>query len=117
MPSVPQELSIYYPPNIGREPTRVYESQRPQSYHIDQKPIEHYTLRPPSQHTHVIHGGTIPINPAQPPSKTGSITAGYPVRNQTQYQPAPAPASALYTAQSRPLYQSPNTPMNYQPRD
>lgn len=80
--------------------------------------MEHYALRPPSSHTHVIHGGAMPLNPAQPPSKTGSITAGYPVRSQNQYQQAPAPASALYTAaQNRPLYQSPGTPMNYQPRD
>lgn len=79
--------------------------------------MEHYTLRPPSSHGHIIHTGSIPINPIQTPAKTGSITAGYPVRSQTQYQQAPAPASALYTAQSRPLYQSPSTPMNYQPRE
>lgn len=46
----------------------------------------------------------------------GSITAGYPVRSQTQYQQSQAPAS-LYTAQSRPLYQSSGAPMNYPTRD
>lgn len=113
---VHQEL-IYYPSHLqSREPTRgVYETARPQTYHIDQKPpLEHYTLTP--QSSHMLHGTSIPITPAQPPKNTGSITAGYPVRNQTQYQPAPAPAAAIYTTQSRPLYQSPSTAMNY-PRD
>ncbi|KRT85811.1 hypothetical protein AMK59_2724 [Oryctes borbonicus] len=113
---VHQEL-IYYPPHLqSREPARgVYETARPQTYHIDQKtPLEHYTLTP--QSSHILHGTTIPITPAQPPKNTGSITAGYPVRNQTQYQPAPAPAAAIYTTQSRPLYQSPSAAMNY-PRD
>lgn len=117
----PQELSIYYPqgPLPPRDPPRsVYETARPQAYHLEQKPptMDHYALRPPSSHAHVIHGGSIPLSPAQPPSKTGSITAGYPVRTQTQYQQAQAPA-ALYTTQNRPLYQSPGTPINYPPRE
>lgn len=110
----PQELSIYYPqaPIASREPQRnVYESPRPQAYHLEQKPsMEHYSLRPPTSHTHVIHGVMPPLSPAQQPSK-----AGYPVR--TQYQQVPAPA-ALYTTQSnRPLYQSPGTPINYPSRE
>ena len=109
---------MYYP--IGsiasREPTRnVYEPPRPQAYHLEQKLPEHYSLRAPSSHTHVIHGSSIPLSPAQPAAKTGSITAGYPVRSQQQYQQSP-PAS-LYTAQNRPLYQSPNTPLNYPTRE
>lgn len=113
----PVHQELYYPPHLqpSREPSRgVYETARPQTYHLDQKPLEHYTLTPPS--SHILHGTSIPISPAQPPKNTGSITAGYPVRNQTQYQPAPAPAAAIYTTQSRPLYQSPSTAMNY-PRD
>lgn len=113
---VHQEL-IYYPSHLQpREPARsVYETARPQTYHLDQKPaLEHYTLTP--QSSHILHGTSIPITPAQPPKNTGSITAGYPVRSQTQYQPAPAPAAAIYTTQSRPLYQSPSAAMNY-PRD
>lgn len=111
----PQELSIYYPqvPPSRDPPRSVYDTPRPQAYHMEQKPaMEHYALRPPSSHAHVIHGGSIPLSPAQPPSKTGSITTGFPVRTQTQYQQAPAPA-ALYTTQSRPIYQSPGTPINY----
>lgn len=114
-PVPPQELSIYYPqgPMPSREPTRaVYENTRPQAYHIEQKPLEHYALRPPASHAHVIHPTPMSINPAQAPTK-----AAYPVRAQTQYQQVPAPASALYTAQNRPLYQSPSTPMNYPPRE
>lgn len=117
---VPQELPIYYPqgPIPSREPTRaVYENSR-QPYHMEQKPlVEHYTLRPPSSHAHVIHATAMPINPVQAPTKAPTMTATYPVRTQTQYQQAPAPANALYTAQSRPLYQSPSTPMNYPPRE
>ncbi|KAK4885400.1 hypothetical protein RN001_001671 [Aquatica leii] len=116
----PQELSIYYPqgPIPSREPTRaVYESTRPQSYHIEQKPLENYTLRPPSSHAHVIHATPMSLNPAQAPTKPPSITATYPTRMQTQYQQAPPPAPALYTAQNRPLYQSSNAPMNYPPRE
>ncbi|RZC42004.1 G protein pathway suppressor 2, partial [Asbolus verrucosus] len=113
----PQEIPIYYPlGSISRESSRsVYEPPRPQTYHLEQKIPEHYTLRAPSTHGHVIHSGSIPLSPAQPPSKTGSITAGYPVRSQQQYQQSP-PAS-LYTTQNRPLYQSPGTPMNYTPRE
>lgn len=111
----PQELSMYYPhaPITSREPPRsVYESPRPQTYHIDQKPaLDHYALRPPTTHSHVIHGGNIPLSPAQPPS-TGSITAGYPIRIHKQQTPA-----ALYTTQNRPVYQSPGTPINYPPRE
>ncbi|XP_044263670.1 mediator of RNA polymerase II transcription subunit 12 isoform X2 [Tribolium madens] len=113
----PQDISMYYPLGSisSREPpTRsAYEPPRPQTYHLEQKLPEHYTLRVPSSHGHVIHGGSIPLSPAQP--KTGSITAGYPVRSQQQYQQS-TPAS-LYTAQSRPLYQSPGTPMNYPQRE
>ncbi|XP_008200170.1 G protein pathway suppressor 2 isoform X2 [Tribolium castaneum] len=114
----PQDISMYYPLGSisSREPPpsrSAYEPPRPQTYHLEQKLPEHYTLRVPSSHGHVIHGGSIPLSPAQP--KTGSITAGYPVRSQQQYQQS-APAS-LYTAQSRPLYQSPGTPMNYPPRE
>lgn len=97
-------------------PRSVYDPPRPQTYHIEQKHVEHYNLRPPTTHV-TIHGNSIPLTPAQPPSKTGSITSGYPVRSQAQYQPAPAPAPALYTATHRPLYQSPGTPMSYPPRE
>ncbi|XP_017779732.1 PREDICTED: G protein pathway suppressor 2 [Nicrophorus vespilloides] len=118
----PQELSIYYSQQgaiQSREPARqVFETARPPptSYHLEQKPMEHYPLRPSS--SHVIHSGAIAINPQpqQQPNKTGSITSGYPIRH-TQYQQVPAPASALYTAQSRPIYQSPSAPMNYPPRE
>lgn len=102
-----------------REPARnMYDAapRPPQSFHLEPKLNEHYALRTISSPGHVIHGGSIPINPPQPPTKTGSITAGYPVRSQTQYQPPPSPAS-LYTAQSRPIYQSPGTPMNYPSRE
>jgi len=119
-PVPPQELSIYYPqgPIPSREPTRaVYENSRPQAYHIEQKPLEHYALRPPSSHAHVIHATPMPLNPGQAPTKGPGMTASYPVRTQTQYQQVPAPAPALYTAQNRPLYQSPGTPMNYPPRE
>lgn len=116
----PQEISMYYPqsPLASREPPRnVYESPRPQTYHLNQKTaLDHYTLRPPSSHAaHVIHGTTLTPSSGQPPPKTGSIATGYPVRTQTQYQQS-APAS-LYTTQSRPLYQSPGTPMKYPPRE
>ncbi|KAJ8928980.1 hypothetical protein NQ314_018379 [Rhamnusium bicolor] len=114
-PVAPQELSIYYP--LPREPARnVYESPRPQTFHLEQKLPEHYALRTPSSHGHVIHPGSLPINPQQAQPKGGSITAGYPVRSQTQYQQSAAPAS-LYTAQSRPLYQSSGAPMNYPTRE
>lgn len=122
----PQELSMYYPhaPITSREPQRsVYEAPRPQTYHIDQQKaaaaaaaagLEHYAaLRPPTTHSHVIHGGSIALSAAQPPS-TGSITAGYPMRVQHKPQ---APTAALYTTQSRPVYQSPGTPINYPPRE
>lgn len=116
----PQDISMYYPLGSisSREPpTRsVYEPPRPQTYHLEQKLPEHYTLRVPSSHGHVIHGSSIPLSPAQPAQKTGSITAGYPVRSQQQYQQQSTPAS-LYTAQSRPMYQSPGTPMNYPQRE
>ncbi|XP_018331704.1 G protein pathway suppressor 2 [Agrilus planipennis] len=111
-PVPPQELSIYYPQNplTSREqPRGLYESPRTQAYHIDQKSLEHYALRPPS---HLIH-----MNPAQ---KTGGITSGYPIR-QTTYQtapaPAPAPASALYTTQSQPLYRPVSMTMKYPNRE
>ncbi|KAJ8963175.1 hypothetical protein NQ318_018640 [Aromia moschata] len=114
-PVAHQELSIYYP--LPREPARnVYESPRPQAFHLEQKLPEHYALRTPSSHGHVIHPGSIPINPQQAQPKGGSITAGYPVRSQTQYQQTPTPAS-LYTAQSRPIYQSSGAAMNYPTRD
>lgn len=116
----PQELSIYYPqgPIPSREPTRaVYENTRPQTYHIEQKPLENYTLRPPSSHAHVIHATPMSLNPTQAPTKPPTIAAAYPVRMQTQYQQTPAPGSALYTTQSRPLYQSPSAPMNYPSRE
>ncbi|XP_018566085.1 G protein pathway suppressor 2 [Anoplophora glabripennis] len=109
-PVAPQELSMYYPTR------NVFESPRPQAFHLEQKLPEHYTLRTPSSHGHVIHPGSLPINPPQSQPKSGSITAGYPVRSQTQYQQSPAPAS-LYTAQSRPLYQSSGAPMNYPSRE
>ncbi|KAK9869338.1 hypothetical protein WA026_003093 [Henosepilachna vigintioctopunctata] len=117
----PSDLSIYYPPPQAaipnREPSRnVYEPNRPQAYHLEAKIPEHYALRPPSSHAHVIHGGALSIN-SQTPPKTGTIPAVYPVRNQTQYQQVPTAAPALYTAQNRPLYQSPGTPMNYQQRE
>lgn len=105
---------MYYPhaPITTRDaPRNIFESQRPQTYQIDPK-SGHFTLRPPTTHSHVIHGGSIPLSPAQPPS-TGSITAGYPIRVHKQ-QAAPA---ALYTTQSRPVYQSPGTPINYPPRE
>ncbi|KAL3285818.1 hypothetical protein HHI36_000340 [Cryptolaemus montrouzieri] len=117
----PSDLSIYYPQPQGtipnREPARnVYEPTRPQPYHIETKLPDHYALRPPSSHAHVIHGGALAIS-SQTPPKAGSIATGYPVRSQTQYQQVPTAAPALYTAQSRPLYQSPGTPMNYPQRD
>lgn len=114
---VPQQELVYYPPMSREPPPRsVYDPPRPQSYHIEQKHVDHYNLRPPATHV-TIHGNSIPLTPAQPPQKTGSIMSGYPVRNQTQYQPAPAPAPALYTAAQRPLYQSPATPMYNPPRE
>ena len=112
--SVPQELTIYYPSHLPtRESTGVYET-RPQGYHLEQKPLEHYTLR--SQSAHILHSTSIPLNPVRATAKAGGITGGYPVRNQTQYQPTPAPAAAIYTTQNGPHYRSPNTPVNY-PRD
>lgn len=111
-PVAPQDISIYYP-SLSRDAGRpVYDNQRPQSFQIDHKLQEHYTaLRTATtQHGHVIHPGSgLAINPAQAPPKAGSITAGYPVRSQPQYQQA-APAS-LYTTQSRQMYQ------NYPPRE
>ncbi|KAL1512734.1 hypothetical protein ABEB36_002274 [Hypothenemus hampei] len=111
-PVAPQDMAIYYP-GLSREAGRpVYDQQRPQGFQIDHKLPEHYSaLRTGStQHGHVIHPGPgLAINPTQAPPKGGSITAGYPVRSQQQYQQA-APAS-LYTAQSRQMYQ------NYTPRD
>lgn len=108
------QISYYQQGLPPREAPRAYDSSRSQ-YHLDQKAIEHYALRPPTSHGHVIQGATIPIAPAQPPSKTGSITAGYPVR--TQYQQTPPPGSVAYTNQSRTLYQSPPTGLSYPPRD
>jgi len=111
-PVAPQDIAVYYP-SLSRDAGRpVYENQRPQSFQIDHKLQEHYTaLRTATtQHGHVIHPGPgLAINPSQPPQKGGSITAGYPVRSQPQYQQA-APAS-LYTTQSRQMYQ------NYPPRE
>ncbi|XP_023030511.1 uncharacterized protein isoform X2 [Leptinotarsa decemlineata] len=113
-PVAPQELSIYYP--LAREPARnVYETPRPQTFHLETKMPEHYTIRTPSSHGHVIHPSSMAINQQTPP-KGGSITAGYPVRSQPQYQPAPPPTS-LYTGQTRPMYQSSGAPLNYPPRD
>lgn len=114
-----QDIPMYYPLGsiASRDSARtVYEPPRPQAYHLEQKIPDHYALRAPVTHSHVIHGSAIPLSPAQPASKTGSITAGYPVRNQQQYQQQAQPAS-LYTTQNRPLYQSPGTPMNYPPRE
>lgn len=110
----PEQLPMYYPqpqaPVVSREqPRPVYETPRPQPYHIETKLPDHFSLRPTSSHAHVIHGGTLTIT-SQPPQKSGSITSGYPVRSQTQYQQVPTAAPALYTAQSRPLYQSPGAP-------
>ncbi|GLV40603.1 uncharacterized protein CBL_04405 [Carabus blaptoides fortunei] len=116
--TVPPQEVVYYPP-ISREPQirSIYDpAPRPQTYHIEQKHVDHYSLRPSGTHV-TIHGNSIPLTPAQAPSKSGSITSGYPVRSQTQYQQAPAPASALYTASARPLYQSPGTPMSYPQRE
>lgn len=115
LPSVPQqELSMYYPQSGAlqpREPTRqVFEST---ARCFETKPLEHYALR--QQPSHIIHGGSMQLNAAQP-AKAGSISAGYPVR-QTQYQPPPTQPSTLYTTQSRPLYQSPGGPIIYPPRD
>lgn len=112
----PQEL-VYYPPMSREPPPRsVYDPPRPQAYHIEPKHVDHYSLRPPATHV-TIHGNSIPLTPAQPPSKTGSITSGYPVRSQTyQAPPQPTPTSALYTASQRPLYQTSGT-MTYPPRD
>ncbi|KAG5870984.1 hypothetical protein JTB14_013455 [Gonioctena quinquepunctata] len=113
-PVPPQELSIYYP--LPREPSRnVYETPRPQTFHLEPKLPDHYAIRTPSSHGHVIHPGSIPISQQAPP-KGGSITAGYPVRSQPQYQQAPAPTS-LYTGQTRPLYQSSGAPLSYPQRD
>lgn len=112
-PVPPQDVVYYREPQIRS----IYDqTPRPQTYHIEQKHVDHYSLRPSATHV-TIHGNSIPLTAAQPPSKSGSITSGYPVRSQTQYQQAPAPASALYTASSRPLYQSPGTPMSYPQRD
>ncbi|KAH0999050.1 hypothetical protein HUJ05_006813 [Dendroctonus ponderosae] len=106
-PVAPQEISMFYP-GLSREAGRpMYDQQRPQSFQMDHKIAEHYpTLRTASsQQSHVIHPGSgLTINPAQAPPKGGSITAGYPIRTQQQYQQA-APAS-LYTAQSRQMYQN-----------
>ncbi|XP_060522956.1 G protein pathway suppressor 2 isoform X2 [Cylas formicarius] len=118
-PVAPQELSIYYP--LSRETARnVYENQRAQPFQMDHKIPEHYsTLRTTtSTHSHVIHQAPgLPINPqTQQPPKGGSITAGYPVRSQPQYQQGPAPAS-LYTNQARQMYQNPGGSLNYPPRE
>ncbi|CAG9839955.1 unnamed protein product [Diabrotica balteata] len=111
-PVAPQELPIYYPTN--REPARtVYEPQRIQTYHLEPKLSDHYMLRAqPSSHGHVIHPGPMPINQQAPQKIGGSITAGYPVRSQPQYQQAPQ--ASLYTGPARTLYQSPVT---YQARE
>ncbi|XP_050295018.1 G protein pathway suppressor 2 isoform X2 [Anthonomus grandis grandis] len=109
-PVGPQEIPVYYP-GLPRDPAGrpVYDQQRPQGFQIDHKiQAEHYSaLRTaPSQHGHVIHPGPgLAINPGQAAQpKGGSITAGYPVRSQPQYQQA-APAS-MYTTQSRQLFQN-----------
>lgn len=119
----PSDLSIFYSqpqqgPIPGREPQRCnYEPSRAQTYHLESKLTDHYALRPPpNSHGHIIHGGALAIN-SQAPPKTGSIATGYPVRSQTQYQQVPTAAPALYTAQNRPLYQSPGTPMSYTQRE
>lgn len=69
-PVAPQELSIYYPLPT-REPNRtVYEPPRPQTFHLEPKMSDHYTLRTPASHGHVIHPGSIPITQqAQPKGK------------------------------------------------
>lgn len=116
---MPQELPIYYPPGPipSRDPTRaMYENSRPQAYHMEQKPLEHYTLRPPSSHAHVIHATPMSLNQVQAPVKSSNMGNAYPVRTQTQYQQS-VPTSALYTTQSRPLYQSSGAPLNYQGRE
>jgi len=118
----PQDIQIYYPPGAlpSRDPPRsVYETTRqvaPASYHIEAKPtIDHYSSMRPSVASHVIHS-TLPLTPAQP--KAGSITAGFPVRQQTQYQPPPsAPVGALYTNQSRTVYQTASGGTINYPRD
>ncbi|CAH1108629.1 unnamed protein product [Psylliodes chrysocephalus] len=104
-PVAPQELQpMYYP--INREPARsVYETPRLQTFHLEPKLTEHYAMRNPGPHPgHSLHPGAIPISQQTPP-KGGSITAGYPVRSQPQYQQNPTP-TALYTGQTRPLYQT-----------
>ncbi|XP_045476273.1 G protein pathway suppressor 2 isoform X3 [Harmonia axyridis] len=118
----PSDLSIFYTqpqqgPMPSREPQRCsYEPSRAQTYHLEAKLTDHYGLRPPNSHSHIIHGGALAIS-SQAPPKTGSIATGYPVRSQTQYQQVPTAAPALYTAQNRPLYQSPGTPMSYSQRE
>ncbi|CAH1169874.1 unnamed protein product [Phaedon cochleariae] len=117
-PVAPQELPIYYP--LPREPgmqsgRAVYETQRPPAFHLEPKMPEHYALRAAGSHGgHVMHPGGMTISQQGQP-KGGSITAGYPVRSQPQYQPAPP--TSLYTGQTRPLYQSSGAPLNYPPRD
>ncbi|XP_030755335.1 G protein pathway suppressor 2 isoform X2 [Sitophilus oryzae] len=112
-PVAPQDISIYYPlPREAPRPMPYETPPRPTAFQMDHKINEHYSaLRTAtSQHGHIIHPGTgLTINPGQPTPKAGSITAGYPVRTQTQYQQA-GPAS-LYTTQSRQMYQS------YPPRE
>lgn len=66
-PVAPQELSIYYPLPT-REPSRtVYEPPRPQTFHLEQKMPDHYALRTPVSHGHVIHPGSMPITQQAPP--------------------------------------------------
>ncbi|CAH0550504.1 unnamed protein product [Brassicogethes aeneus] len=112
------EISIYYPMTSREPPRGVYESPRPQTFHLEQKIPDHYqSLRTPSSHGHVVHAreGPLPVMTSQQP-KTGSITSGYSVRSQAQYQQQVSSPASLYTTQSRPLYQTPGG-INYLPRD
>ncbi|VEN52341.1 unnamed protein product [Callosobruchus maculatus] len=129
----PQDLPIYYPLSREPPPGRVYgDSPRPQppqpAYHLEPKQLmaDHYANIRASQQSqqqqqqqqqpqhcggHVMAMGG--AQQGQP--KGGSITAGYPVRSQPQYQQAPT--SSLYSGQARPLYQTSGAPLNYQTRE
>ncbi|XP_056638802.1 G protein pathway suppressor 2 isoform X1 [Diorhabda sublineata] len=109
-PVGPQDLPMYY---SMREPSRtVYETPRLQNFHLEPKLPDHYTLRTPSSHGHVILPGALSITQQPAPKMGGSITAGYSVRSTPQYQQTPP--TSLYSGQTRPLYQP---TVNYPPRE
>ncbi|CAH1974408.1 unnamed protein product [Acanthoscelides obtectus] len=131
----PQDLPIYYPLSREPPPGRVYgDPPRPQPnqppYHLEPKQLmaDHYVnirasqqapqQQQPPQHPQQQHIGGHVMGMSggqQGQPKGGSITAGYPVRSQPQYQQAPS--TSLYSGQTRPLYQTSGAPLNYPTRD